>query len=113
MSQRYGVSDEEREIEEGIRANWQPVVEAAGFYHPSQDTWTVYMLGGHLMGDRVVRERAMAKFAAFRPTEGQMFLRDPYLAVVQEMTPLEKQALRERIMQATAKARADRAAKAK
>lgn len=91
MSQRYGVSDEEREIDEGIRANWQPMVEAAGLYHPSQDTWTVYMLGGIIMRDYVVVARGGLK----------------------NMTPLEKQALRERIMQATAKARADRAAKAK
>lgn len=90
MSERYSLTDEERQIREDIRANWQPMVEAAGLYHPSQDTESLYLLAGFIMRDPVVVARGL-----------------------KNMTPLEKQQLRERIMQATAPMRASRAAKAK
>lgn len=110
MSERYYLSDEERAMHADIRQHWQPMVEAAGLHHPAQDTWTVYMLGGYLMRDWVVLERTSRKFAAFKPTTEEPILREPYLAALCEMTPLEKQALRERILHATAPAQAARAA---
>ena len=90
------------DIEESIAENWRPIVEAAGFYHPSQDAATLFLLSGFIMKDPIVAARAAKKLTAHKWSEAEPVCKNAHVDVLLEMTPGEKKALQRRILQVTA-----------
>src|SRR5262245_36532491 len=90
---------EEVEWELGILTRWKPYLEGAGIYDPAMNAATVYLLAGEIMHDEVVKQRHTALMRDWRPTEKQRLApsRNFYLGVLYQMTPQEKDELRQRI----------------
>lgn len=75
----------EYELEQEIGTHWQPLVQAAGMYDPALKPANLFMLAGAIMHDREVSQRHAER-------------RGAWLDVLNEMSDLEKAALKGRIV---------------
>ncbi len=84
----------------GIIEHWIPMLTAAELYDPAQNVMNVVMLAGAVMRDEIVASRHAAKLRRWRPNGKQQYppSDDYFIEVLRAMTPVEKTALKARIV---------------
>ena len=82
-----------------IKATWGPIVQAAGLYNEKQSAESTFLLAGAIIHDRMVAQRYCTAQPGPEPKEGENpWLGGLYERVLTEMTELQREALRNRVL---------------